>query len=90
LRHAQLWAWWDADESRHGLTRDGDFFSGGGGGGASTRELDHTRAGQSRPLDEIPGGVDELGGGGLGQVEVGAHGDCEPVLEPRLERGRET
>jgi hypothetical protein len=34
--------------------------------------------------------VDELGGGGLGQVEVGAHGDCEPVLEPRLERGRET
>lgn len=33
--------------------------------------------------------MDELGGGGLRQVEVGADGDGEPVGEPGLERGRE-
>ena len=58
-------------------------------GGAGTGRLDRARAGYSGPASEHHGGMDQLGVGGLGYVEIGADWDGKPVVEPGLERGSE-
>lgn len=83
LGYAQLWAFWDAAESRYRPERSHHFFS--GCGNSSTRESDRSRAGYSRPAGEHHAGMDELSGHRFRKMEVGADRDGEPVIKPVFE-----
>lgn len=84
LEYAQIWAFWDAAESRYKAERSRRFFS-GRCGSPGTRESDRTRTSYSRPAGEHHAGMDELSGHRFRKIEVGADGDGEPVRKPGFE-----